>query len=141
MHVYVDSCIFIYLLDENSTWGKQAKKTIITLVQKNATFATSVLAQYETLAGFNSLPMGYQRFRRLLDSFSCAICAVDDDSVDNALRIKQQSMQEGVSLKPMDALHLGIAKANLCTAFFTNDVRLERSIKMSMQLIRLEATL
>jgi len=116
--IYVDSCLVIYAVERDDRIGDRARRALATA---EATVATSPLAILECLVGpiRDADTEAQLRMWSAFDTFTL-LPAEPDAYLDAALL---RARHRGLSTT--DALHLGITRQAGCTAFWTNDARLQ----------------
>ncbi|KTR92990.1 hypothetical protein NS220_13745 [Microbacterium testaceum] len=116
--IYVDSCLVIYAVERDDHIGERARSA---LAEAEEPIATSPLAVLESLVG----PMrdadaeAQLRMWTAFDAFE--LLPVQPDAYLDAALLRARYRGLGTA----DALHLGIARQAGCTAFWTNDARLQ----------------
>jgi len=118
--IYLDSCLAIYLVERHPRFYATLRERIA--AHADATFCVSALTRLEVLT--RPLREGDEALARRYEAFLGAheLLAMDDAVINAALRWRVSG------LKTPDALHVALAKQHECTAFWTNDDRLEKSI-------------
>jgi len=120
--VYVDSCVLIYALEEDSCFGTAARQGLAAVVARNQGLAISPLVQQECLAGplarrQSELLLRYQDWLRHFHWLG-----INDTTFSLATELRARH-----SLKTPDALHLATALQHGCRALISNDRRFERA--------------
>lgn len=118
--IYIDSCLVIYAVERDDRFGERARSA---LAEAEEPIATSPLAVLESLVG----PMrdadadadAQLRMWTAFDAFE--LLPVQPDAYLDAALLRARYR----GLRTADALHLGIARQAGCTAFWTNDARLQ----------------
>ena len=121
VRVYLDSCVVIYLVEENQQFGPLVRRAIGRYPV--AEFCLSPLVYFECLVG--GLKLGQAALvQQYKDFFSLCVCL---EMPLAAYRLAADLRAE-YGLKTPDALHLATAKYHNCEVFLTNDDRLKRVV-------------
>lgn len=120
--VALDSVIFIYALEGNPVFGKQAKKILQTIEQgKCQGFACDlVLAELMVKPLREGHPEIAEEYARELPMFP----NLTFTSVTRAIVVTAARLRGNSNLGLIDALHLATALEAGCTVFITNDAAL-----------------
>jgi len=130
--VFLDTNIFIYLIEDRGSYGKKAVELVERMTSRRDSVYTSTLTLGEVL----TLPLQKgdvklaDRYERILTS--PGVHLLDFDRV--AARIYANVRQDR-SIKAPDAMQLSIAAAEQCDLFVTNDDRLSRKIVPGIQFV------
>jgi predicted nucleic acid-binding protein len=123
--VFLDTNIFIYLIEDRGTNGKKAVELLERMTERRDSVFTSTLTLGEVL----TLPLQKKdhaladKYERILTS--PGVHLLDFDRV--AARI-YAGVRQDKGIKAPDAMQLSIAAAAQCDLFVTNDDRLSRKI-------------
>ena len=130
--VFLDTNIFIYLIEDRGLWGKKAEALLERLTLRKDDVYTSSLTLGEVLVKPLSLfdDRLAEAYERLLTS--PGVHVVDFDKV--AARC-YASIRQDKSIKAPDAVQLAVAAAARCDLFLTNDDRLSKKIVHGVQFI------
>jgi uncharacterized protein len=121
--VFWDSNLFIYLLEQNPTFGEQVRQLRVRMLQRGDGLATSALTVGEVLAG----PVRSQNdavCKQYLSVFSqpeIRVLTFDLAAAGHYAHIRQDR-----SIQPPDAIQLACAASSGVDLFITNDDRLSR---------------
>jgi uncharacterized protein len=130
--VFLDTNIFIYLIEDRGSNGKKAAELVERMTSRHDSVYTSTLTLGEVL----TLPLQKgdvklaDRYERILTS--PGVHLLDFDRV--AARI-YANVRQDKSIKAPDAMQLSIAAAERCDLFVTNDDRLSRKIVPGIQFV------
>lgn len=115
--IYVDSCILIYLLEDDGRLGRRAR----TVFQNARTgLAISPLVVHECLVR----PLRSSD-HALIESYSAVFAELTMLDLDLAGYLRAAELRATTpGLKTIDALHLAAAQLSDCTELWTNDKRL-----------------
>jgi len=120
--IYVDSCIAIYWVEENPICIEPLRIAFSMLPIGDMTYSPLVKLEclvYPYRQGNSGLIERYQRF------FASAVClSLSDEIFDDAARLRAAYP----NLKTPDALHLACSQYYSCSALWTNDDRLYRTV-------------
>ena len=114
--IYLDSCVLIYAVEDQSNRGETVRAA---LAQALEPLATSPLVLNECLVGVLEDGNLELRDRYLALHDGMQNVALDTDVFVRAAELRAQS-----GLRTPDALHLAAAQLSGCTALWTNDRRL-----------------
>lgn len=123
--VFLDTNIFIYLIEDRGSLGKIAAELVERLSMRRDEVLTSALTLGELLAK----PMAEKHFdlvdayERLLSSPGISILEFDRPAARAYASIRGDR-----SIKAPDAIQLATASAARCDLFVTNDSRLSRKV-------------
>jgi predicted nucleic acid-binding protein len=130
--VFLDTNIFIYLIEDRGSYGKKAAELVERMTARRDSVYTSTLTLGEVL----TLPLqkGDVKLAGHYESIltSPGMHLLDFDRV--AARI-YASVRQDKSIKAPDAMQLSIAAAERCDLFVTNDDRLSRKIVPGVQFV------
>ena len=118
LSIYLDSCLAIYLVEENISFVAKLEKALA--ANSDAKFCISALTEMECLI----MPLRRQN-KLLLAKFenwfhTVEILPMEREVFRNAAQLRADFS----SLKTPDALHLATALHHNCDEFWTNDNRL-----------------
>ena len=118
--IYLDSCLVIYLVERHPRFYGPLHVRLAE--NTGATFCVSALTRLEVLTRplrehDDPLVRRYESFLGVQEQL-----ALGDDIVNAALNRRVSG------LKTPDALHVALAKRHACTAFWTNDDRLAKTV-------------
>lgn len=118
--IYLDSCMFIYAVEEKQRLGERSRAAIE--AAGSASFAISSLVKLECLVfPFRQSDRDLEhRFHRVFDSFEML-------DIPEAVYLAGAELRAGFGLKTPDALHLACARHHSCEALWTNDDRLNKA--------------
>jgi len=130
--VFLDSNLFIYLLEDLGPRGQRAEYIFQRLAQRNASVLTSVLTLGELLVkpirtGNSQLEAKY---RSLVDEPTVNVLPFDRRAGEIFARVRQDR-----AIKAPDAIQLATAAAAGCDLFITNDDRLAKAYVQGIQFI------
>lgn len=111
----VDSNVFIYVLEDNNDFSKNAKQTLIQIAHSGDTLCVSVLVITEILSGTSS-----PKALEFLKACSATIYDMTEEIATMAGSLRRRN----VSLKTPDAIHIATALVEGATSFVTNDQKL-----------------
>jgi predicted nucleic acid-binding protein len=123
--VFLDTNIFIYLIEDRGTNGKRAVELLDRMSKRHDSVYTSALTLGEVL----TLPLQKEdvkladQYERILTSPEVHL--LDFDLVSARIYAK---VRLDKSIKAPDAMQLSVAAAAQCDLFVTNDDRLSRKI-------------
>lgn len=120
MRIYFDSCLAIYVVEENPTFAPLVESRLAN--SQNVSITVSALTEMECLI----MPIRKQN-QALIDKFNEWFDKVEILSFGR--EIFQQAAQlraDYQSLKTPDAIHLSTALHHRCDEFWTNDNRLDK---------------
>jgi len=130
--VFLDSNIFIYLIEDRGALGRQAGELLERLSSRRDEVITSVLTLGEVL----TKPLQKERpdlvdmYERALSSPGMETMAFDRNAARVYARIRLDK-----TIKAPDAIQLAVAATSKCDLFVTNDQRLNRKIVPGIQFI------
>ena len=130
--VFLDSNIFIYLIEDRGALGEQAGQLLERLSMRRDEVLTSVLTLGEVL----TKPLQKNRadlvdmYERALSSPGMETVAFDRSAARIYARIRLDR-----TIKAPDAIQLAVAATSRCDLFVTNDQRLSRKIVPGIQFI------
>ncbi len=121
LHVYFDSCLVIYLVEEHPTFAPLVETRLASQAQ-----TASVIIQVSELTEMECLVMPLRkRNLPLLDKFRQWFEKVKVLSFEREIfRRAAQMRADFAALKTPDAIHLAAALHHGCNEFWTNDDRL-----------------
>lgn len=116
-HVYLDSCVVIYLLEQTAPYSEKTRNFLAT--NSDALLCVSPLVRLEVIVKplretNKQLVSDYEEFLSAQNWLS-----INDEIVDRASNLRARH-----ALKTPDALHLATALHYGCAEFWTNDNRL-----------------
>jgi predicted nucleic acid-binding protein len=130
--VFLDTNIFIYLIEDEGEFGRKAMELVERLTTRRDLVYTSTLTLGEVLT--QPLSQGDLRLAELYEEKlgSPGVHLLDFDRVAarNYARIRLDR-----SIKAPDAMQLSMAAAARCDLFVTNDERLSRKVVDGIQFI------
>ena len=130
--IFLDTNLFIYLLDDFGAISQKTKDVFARIVERQDVIVTSTLTVGEVLV--KPLAEGdmdwADRYEKLLDTPGVIVVPFDRP----AARIFAQIRQDR-TLRPPDAIHLACAAQAKCDLFITNDDRLSRRVIPGLQFI------
>ena len=134
MKVFIDTAPFIYLIEGSSDYAEAAKNYFTTRYAQNDPMVTSVitLAEYGVNPAKLEEPHLIDEFRRILYKLDIALVSVEVPHAVESYKLRAKYK----FLKGMDALQLGIAASESCTAFLTNDLKLVKIEEMDVILLK-----
>jgi len=116
--IYLDSCLAIYLIEENSAFASQLEKTLE--ANLDSALCISPLTEMECLI----MPLREQN-ELLIAKFEKWFGTIAVLTINSAIFYKAARLRADFSsLKTPDALHLATALDHNCDEFWTNDNRL-----------------
>ncbi|MGP8261200.1 MAG: type II toxin-antitoxin system VapC family toxin [Acidobacteriaceae bacterium] len=123
--VFLDTNIFIYLIEDRGVWAKRARELVDRLTVRRDQVLTSTLTLGEVLT--QPLARGETRLADQYESAlnSPGVTILDFDRV--AARVYARVRQDK-TIKAPDAIQLAVASAARCDLFVTNDDRLSRKV-------------
>ena len=126
--IYLDSCLVIYFVERHPTFYKSLDKLLIQNAQEG--FAISPLVKMECLVkplkvSNKTLQEDFQKFFKGLVLLSMS------EGIFTAAAHKRAFSK----LKTPDALHLATAEYHGCSAFWTNDNRLEKASPLAKNVL------
>jgi predicted nucleic acid-binding protein len=130
--VFLDSNIFIYLIEDRGALGKRAAELLKRLSMRRDEVITSVLTLGEVL----TKPIREKRndlaelYEQALSSPGMEIGAFDRGAARTYARIRMDK-----TIKAPDAIQLAVAAASRCDLFVTNDHRLSKKVIPGIQFI------
>ena len=116
--IYLDTCLVIYFVENRDGAGDRLRLEMRTSPDRQ--FVISPLVRMETLVRplRDGDAMLQRRYEKAMASF--ALLALDASTYDQAALLRAR-----FGLRTPDALHLACAQLHDCTAFWTNDRRLQ----------------
>jgi uncharacterized protein len=130
--VFLDSNLFIYLLEDLSYRGQRAEYIFQRLAQRNAFVLTSALTLGEVLV--KPIRIGNKqleaKYRSLIDEPVVTVLPFDRKAGETFARVRQDR-----SIKAPDAIQLATAASAGCDLFITNDDRLAKAYVPGIQFI------
>lgn len=130
--VFLDTNIFIYLIEDHGALGKEAAGLLERLILRRDQVFTSTLTLGEVL----TLPLSLGK-TQLAEEYEDALHSPGVNMLNfdrNAARIYARVRQDK-SIKAPDAIQLSVAAAAKCDLFITNDDRLSRKVIDGIQFI------
>lgn len=123
--IYLDSNIFIYLLESHPTWGERAREAVAAMQARSDLLMTSALTIGEVLtkpifAGDQPLIDAYES---MFHQPSLEVVAFDTNVARTFAQVRAKT-----AAKPADAIHLASAASRGCDLFVTHDSRLTKLI-------------
>lgn len=130
--VFLDSNIFIYLIEDRGVLGKRAAELLERLSMRRDEVITSVLTLGEVLTkpireNRNDLAELYEQ---ALNSPGIETLAFDRGAARTYARIRMDK-----TIKAPDAIQLAVAAVSKCDLFVTNDQRLNKKVIPGIQFI------
>lgn len=130
--IFLDSNIFIYLIEDRGALGKQTEELLERLSLRCDEVLTSVLTLGEVLAkpireGRNDL---VELYEQALSSPGMEVLAFDKNAARIYARIRLDR-----TIKAPDAIQLAVAATSRCDLFVTNDQRLSKKVIPGIQFI------
>jgi len=130
--VFLDTNIFIYLIESSGPWGRKAQSLLEQLTIRRDMVYTSSLTLGEVLT--QPLSKGEVKlaedYEKRLSSPGMHILDFDRPAARIYARIRQDR-----TIKAPDAIQLSVAAAAQCDLFITNDERLSRKLVPGIQFI------
>jgi len=119
MHIYLDTCLVIYLIERDAEFFPRVENAILQSVEDE--ICISPLVQLECL--IHPLRRGDQDLERLYRDFfeGVTVLPIPEEVFPAATLLRAHHF-----LKTPDALHLATAIHHGCAEFWTNDGRLGR---------------
>jgi len=118
--VYLDACTVIYFVEAHPRFGQAVTRALESAQAKQ--IAISPLVEMECLVvplrEHNALLV--QRYKIFLEQYVCL-------DMPNAVYRQAAQLRANYNLKTPDALHLATAQYHGCSAFWTNDNRLNNA--------------
>lgn len=130
--VFLDTNIFIYLIEEHNVFGKTTEELVQRLALRDDQIVTSAMTLGEVLVK----PIAMQDFKVISlykSFFSSGVVEVVPFEMKAAL--EYSAIRQDKSLKAPDAIQLACAAASGCDLFVTNDDRLSKKIILGIQFI------
>lgn len=121
--IFWDTNLFIYLLEQNPTFGEQVRQLRVRMLGRGDGLATSALAVGEVLVG----PIRarndavYKRYLSVFSQPEIRVLKFDLEAVGLYAHIRQDT-----SIQSPDAIQLACAASARVDLFITNDDRLSR---------------
>jgi predicted nucleic acid-binding protein len=120
MHIYLDTCVLIYLIEKHEPYVQPLRQRLNAAVEAGMQFATSELVRMECLVkpvrDLNfALSVQFDEFFQSTEHW--LTIARPEYELATTLRARHR-------LKALDALHLAAAMTHQCEEFWTNDTRL-----------------
>jgi predicted nucleic acid-binding protein len=121
--VFWDTNLFIYLLEQNATFGEQVRQLRMKMIERGDGLATSALTVGEVLAGpvRSRNDAVYKRYLSVFSQPEIRLLTFDLEAAGYYARIRQDK-----SIEPPDAIQLACAASSGVDLFITNDDRLSR---------------
>jgi len=130
--VFLDTNIFIYLIEDRGALGKSAFGLVERLAVRRDLVFTSALTLGEVLT--QPLAKGdtqlMQEYERKLTSPGVHVVDFNREAARIFARVRQDR-----SIKAPDAVQLAVAAASQCDLFVTNDDRLSKKVVSGIQFI------
>jgi predicted nucleic acid-binding protein len=130
--IFLDSNIFIYLIEDRGTLGKRATELLERLSMRRDEVITSALTLGEVLTKpmrENRIDLAEQ-YEQALSSPGMEILAFDRGAARAYARIRTDK-----TIKAPDAIQLAVAAVSKCDLFVTNDHRLSKKVIPGIQFI------
>ena len=128
--LYIDTAPFIYFLEKSSLYFEQIRKFFIDCKNTNAQLSTSAVTVEEycvyPLSQKNN--QAVSNFEKFLDGMEIKVIPVDKTVALEAAELRAKYP----ALKALDAIHLATSIINECSAFITNDKRLQQTQEISV---------
>jgi len=129
----LDTPPFIYLIERNPAYRDVVREVFRRITAGLLTAHSSVVTLTEVLTrpyrvGDDTLVRRYRRF--LLRSRNYSL-----DSIDSAIAEQAASLRARYGLRTPDALQIATALSAGCTAFLTNDARLQRVTELRVLIL------
>lgn len=115
---YVDSCLFIYWVEQEAAQAEAALRWLANNV--DAVLHVSPLVRLEVLVK----PMRLRQ-TAIIDAYELLLSRQTWLSIDDAIFACALDLRSRFGLKTPDALHLATAQQHGCSEFWTNDDRLK----------------
>lgn len=134
MKLFIDTSLFIYLVERDPRFVNQVSDLILDGISKNRSFVTSVI----TLMEFGVMPEKMNRqdlianFLQLLDNLQIPLVEIDKSIAQRASKLRANHP----FLKSMDALQLAVALETGCGQFLTNDRKLDKVLEIEIVLLQ-----
>lgn len=135
MKLFIDTSLFIYLIERHPRFVNQVSNIILDGISKNRSFVTSVI----TLMEFGVMPEKMNRqdlipkFLQLLDDLQIPLVEIDKSIAQLASKLRA----DHPFLKSMDALQLAVALETGCGQFITNDRKLAKVSEIEIILLEI----
>lgn len=130
--IFLDSNIFIYLIEDRGALGKRAAELLERLSMRRDEVTTSVLTLGEVLTKpirENRIDLAEQ-YEQALSSQGMEIVAFDRGAARAYARIRIDK-----TIRAPDAMQLATAAVSKCDLFVTNDQRLSKKVIPGIQFI------
>lgn len=124
--IYVDTNIFIYLLEGNKQYSMSIAKYLEDSKAKDIKLVTSALTVAELIAGNSSITLDMVKMLSNLE-----IVALDGDITELA-----GQLQNAEKILIGDAVHLATALSRKCTTIYTNDDKLAKKSSKFMAVLK-----
>ncbi len=121
-NVYLDTCIYIYHLDNHSDFGQRASKFFEDAEKQKIQIIASPLILHEIMSGIYKYSSDIAE-----EIYALLISHPGIQWVDYSIEIADlsASVRARLNLKTPDAIHLATALKEKCLSFVTNDVSLK----------------
>ncbi len=131
--IYLDTCIWIYLLEGYAEYSSQLKELSTYIQDTNTQIYTSDLTLSEILV--KPFQLARKDLQDLYKNIFCNSKLVNCISINQEILIKAASIKAEYKFKLPDAIHLSSAFSNLCIYFITNDIQLQKYPDVKVVLI------
>lgn len=121
--IYLDTCIWIYLLEGYKDYSQQLKELSTYIQDTNTQIYTSDLTLAEILV--KPFQLGKKDLQGLYKNIFCDSKLVNCISINQEILIKAASIKAEYKFKLPDAIHLSSTLSSRCTYFITNDIQLQ----------------
>ena len=129
--VYLDSCAYIYLIDDHPTWAREVARILSQAEAGKHEVVASPLVLHEVLTGLYSEeaeePRAIHIYGLLTTHPGIRWIAYDLETADLSAQLRARHG----SLKSPDAIHLATALREKCQVMVTNDAVLARVARFS----------
>jgi predicted nucleic acid-binding protein len=121
-HVFLDTCIFIYFIEEDSRYIKSVSKIFQSISDGHLTAVTSGITLLETLVV--PLRVNDKTIAKRYEQFLCNSKGLTMVNLDRDLLKYASYLRAHFNVKTPDALQMAAAQQQNCNVFLTNDRRL-----------------
>lgn len=132
MHIYFDSCILIYRIEQREPWTQRVTARLATLDPAVTTTVTSELARLECRV--RPIALGQGSVLRDYDAFF-ELAGIVMQALGREVFERATALRATHRLKTPDALHLAAALTAGCDELWTNDHRFDAAAAALLRVV------